>query len=161
VRVPRGDARAACLAAPPGSLLYLDPPFTARSYARAYHVLDALADPGREPSPAGVSGAPAARSPCSPWNRPEEALAELRAILEGTPATRVALSYSTDGLMRAPDIEQAFRNSGWGCKKVQICSRRYASRKRGLEDAAKGRSEFKELLFLGKKKERPGGVGNY
>ena len=99
--VTLGDAEAACAAAPPGAVLYLDPPYTARAYGSNYFVLNVLADVEAEPELRGVSGIPASGWRRSAWNTAAGADASLRRILKGTPATRCAMSYSSDGLLTA------------------------------------------------------------
>lgn len=144
VRVTRGDAVAACLAAPPGALLYLDPPYVKRSYAANYHVLNILAAVDEEPEVRGTSGLPAAGYNKSAWCAAATALAELGKILAGTRATRVAMSYSTDGLMAVADVMNCFAQNGWDVQRHMMRQRRFRSHLEGDQDE----SELHEVLFL-------------
>jgi adenine-specific DNA-methyltransferase len=148
VTVTRGDAVAACLAAPPGAFLYLDPPYVKRSYAANYFVLNVVAVVEEEPEVTGVTGIPVAGYNRSAWNKADTSLAELQKILAGTRATRVAMSYSTDGLMSPAAITACFNASGWDvtCKTVQ--QRRFKSHDEGVRDT----STLKEIVFLGNKR---------
>ncbi len=147
VHITRGDATAACLAAPPGSLLYLDPPYTSRPYANNYFVLNVLGNPDEDPEVKGVTGIPVAGWNRSVWNNRDGALAALGAILKGTPATRAALSYSTDGLMTRSQVEACFRESGWTCEVHEMDYRRFKSD----SGRAQKDTQLTELLFTGKK----------
>jgi hypothetical protein len=161
VTITRGDAVDASMAAPPDSLLYLvrparsarpscayrraqDPPYVQRSYAANYFVLNVLADVDAEPEVRGKTGIPAAGYNKSAWNNAGRALDELRKILKGTPATRVALSYSTDGLMATGDIVAAFEAGGWDVSVNSVQQRRFKSHVVGEQNE----DELSELLFL-------------
>jgi hypothetical protein len=148
VHITQGDAVAACLAAPANALLYLDMPYVSRSYSANYHVLNILADVDADAAVYGKSGLPSAGYNKSAWCRADTALVELGKILSGTPVRRLAMSYSTDGLMPVPAIMQTFFQNGWDVQKHMISQRRFRSHTDGEQDE----SELKEILFLGERR---------
>lgn len=103
MHITHGDATAACLAAPAGALLYMDPPVHEAPVCKQL-LLNVLGNPDEDPEVKGVTGIPVSGWNRSAWNHKEGALAELGTILKGTQATRAALSYSTDGLMSRDEV---------------------------------------------------------
>lgn len=99
-----GDARAlAVLAAETCDVVYCDPPYTNRSYARFYHLYETVAR-GDAPEVYGVAGlrCDAPEDPFSKKTTCRQAFVDLvRAIVEapGRRARWLVVSYSTDGLL--------------------------------------------------------------
>ena len=151
VDVRSEDATALCLGAPKNAILYLDPPYGRRQYGNNYFVLnmigsvsDALIENDRG-RPGGTTGMPIDRNfNKSVWCT-RDALAELRTILKGTPASRMALSYSNDpkNVMSIEDIQSSFKDCGWACETYELDHTRYASQ----NPSALG-SALTELLFV-------------
>jgi adenine-specific DNA-methyltransferase len=152
VHITLRDATAACLAAPAGALLYMDPPYTKRPYANNYFVLNVMGNPDEEPEVKGVTGIPVSGWNRSMWNRKEGALFELGRILRGTAATKVAMSYSTDGLMARAEVVECFDRCGWTCSVHEIEQRRFKSHSTGKQNE----TQLVELLFTGEKRAAVG-----
>ena len=144
--VTMGDATVAALAAPPRSVLYLDPPYVKRGYGCNYFPINVIADVDNDPELRGVTGIPVTGYNRSAWNKAGSSAAELDKILAGTPARRVVLSYSVDGLMTRSTILDAFKRHGWTVKVHVIPHKRYVS-----HDRCKKLTEFHELLFVGER----------
>ena len=152
VTVQSEDATAVCLSAPRDAVIYMDPPYGTRSYGNNYFVLNVIGSAHDtavvtdRKQPGGITGMPADRIfQKSAWNT-TAALEELKKILSGTPARRIALSYSDDptNSMAIEDIKAAFADRGWEVEAHEIRHMRYASQNpSGLGSAVT------ELLFVG------------
>ncbi len=147
VTITHGDATTACLAAPLGALLYLDPPYTKRAYGNNYFVLNVIGNLHNDATLAGVTGIPAAGWQKSVWNNKTTALEELRKIVAGTRATKIMMSYSTDGMLPEQSIVDAFETQGWTCRVERIAQRRYTSQS-PKQLAIKNGEDLFELVFL-------------
>ena len=79
-------------------VLYLDPPYTRKQYAAAYHLLETIAKWDR-PSIRGVSGMRDTKQLGSSFSRKTEALGSLKHIIAQGHYKHLLLSYSSDGLM--------------------------------------------------------------
>jgi adenine-specific DNA-methyltransferase len=147
--VTRGGAEGAASGAGPEDVVYCDPPYTARSYSKNYHVLNILADVSCNVSLAGVSGLPVVTDETynlsSTWNKRAEAPKALLLLLQSTKARRLVLSYSTDGLMTMDRVREVFQEAGWQGSVYQMPYKRYWG---GQEDGQKNVSELCELLFV-------------
>jgi len=146
-----GSATIACLNAPEGSLIYLDPPYTKRPYGNNYFPLNVICNLDEDPDVAGVTGIPTTGWNRSKWNNRDEAHAELCTILKNTKATMVVMSYSTDALMHHLDIMKAFQANGWAVEMKKLDQRRFKSHDIGVQNEA----ELKELLFLASRPPPP------
>ena len=92
-------------------VVYLDPPYNGRSYARYYHLPETLAL-GEIPEIHGKSGMPNTERAISDFNRPQYAKNALERILENARFRLLAFHYSDDGLIRQQDIEEILSNYG-------------------------------------------------
>jgi adenine-specific DNA-methyltransferase len=80
-------------------VLYLDPPYNARSYAAYYHLPESICRL-ETPECGGRSGVPrSAARPTSDFNRPARASGALAKVLRNARSGRVAFHYTGDGLI--------------------------------------------------------------
>ena len=84
-------------------ILYLDPPYNRRCYARYYHLPETLARLETPPLH-GKSGMPLVARPVSRFTSPAQAHAALAELLERSSAPTVVFHYARDGLI---DLEDA------------------------------------------------------
>jgi len=143
VSVRREDAVDFCLGVPEACVLYLDPPYTKASYGGNYFVLNVIGDLNADAQLKGVTGRPAPM-PASAWCNAAGARRELLRITKDTPARRIVMSYSTDGVMSHADVLKTFRSTGWSVDVHRIGSKRYSSH--AADDEA--RKDLFELVFL-------------
>lgn len=146
VVIKLGDATDACLDATEDSLIYLDPPYTTRPYAKNYFPLNVIATLDSEPALAGVTGIPVTGWNRSAWNKAETAEQELVKILKGTKARRIAMSYNTDGLLSEQRVLSAFAQNGWDCRVEHIDYARFKA-----QDKVANQTELRELFFMASK----------
>ena len=147
--VTRGCAAEAVERAAEPDVVYCDPPYTARSYSKNYHVLNIIANVSENAELTGTSGIPATTDDTfnlrSAWNNRKNAVQALKALLTKTGARRIVMSYSTDGLMTANEIQTAFHEAGWRGTGYSMPHKRYWA---GHEDGHKNTSNLCELLFV-------------
>ena len=91
--------------------VYLDPPYTKRQYAAYYHVLETLAH-GDEPKVSGVTGLRPWEAKASPFNYKRLALSALLKLVQKTRATRVLISYSSEGHVDLQDLGRGLEELG-------------------------------------------------
>jgi adenine-specific DNA-methyltransferase len=151
VTISQGDATSACMGASEDSLIYLDPPYTSRAYANNYFPLNVIATLDSEPALVGVTGIPVTGWNRSAWNKADTAERELRKIIKGTKARRIAMSYNTDGLLSVKRVVRAFADNGWECRVEYIEYARFKAQDMSDKDAKT--TELCELLFLANKAE--------
>ena len=151
VSFKRGDAVAACLDATDDSFLYLDPPYTGVAYSNNFFVLNVIGNIDSDPELYGVTGRPTGMFK-SNWNNRERALGELCKILKDTPARRVGLSYSTDGLMPVNRIMEAFEGLDWDVTLHRIPQKRYSTHPPGT--VVTNTKILEELFFLAERKKK-------
>jgi adenine-specific DNA-methyltransferase len=84
---------------------YFDPPYTKRQYAAYYHVLETLAL-GDKPAVDGITGLRPWRAKASDFCYRSRALGAIRRLVERTSASRVYLSYSSEGHVRLDALER-------------------------------------------------------
>jgi adenine-specific DNA-methyltransferase len=125
----------------------MDPPYTNRGYGNNYFTLNSIANINEDPEVRGVTGIPVTGYNQSLWNNQQTAYEELEKILKGTKATKLVLSYSTDGLMKPERILEIFKEAGWDVTMKAIDQKRFKSHDLGEQNESK----LKELLFLAKK----------
>ena len=130
----------------PDTILYLDPPYNQRQYGANYFPLNAVADiTSDHMNVNGITGIPADGYKKSVWCSKRTVVQALNAILEGTPARRLALSYNQEGLLTHTEIAALFAAADWRYKRVEIPYKRFASQK-DLEP------NTVEYLFLAERK---------
>lgn len=92
-------------------VVYLDPPYNERSYARYYHLPETLAL-GETPDIHGKSGVPNRERTTSDFNRPQHARYALERLVQSGRCRLLAFHYSDDGLIRQQDIEGILSDYG-------------------------------------------------
>lgn len=96
VDVPMGTA----------DIAYFDPPYTKRQYAAYYHINETLAH-GDEPQVVGKTGLRPWQDKASDYCYKARALPALTELISNTAASRVYLSYSSEGHVALPDLSSA------------------------------------------------------
>lgn len=94
-----------------GDVAYFDPPYTKRQYAAYYHILETVAL-GDEPVVEGVTGLRPWKHLASDYCYRSRALNALAKLVLSCPATRVFLSYSSDGHVARGDLEARLSATG-------------------------------------------------
>ena len=92
-------------------LLYLDPPYNGRDYARYYHLPETLAK-GIKPTATGKSGAPAEIGVRSDFYRPAHATAALSQLCERANARHIIVHYTTDGIISHDSVLELLQRRG-------------------------------------------------
>ena len=103
-----GDATEVAREAGPLDVLYLDPPYNARQYSGYYHIPEILARGWSETGPTlrGKVGLLADKAPRSLWCRKRKVRGALRDLLSATGARHVLVSYNSEGILPAPQLEE-------------------------------------------------------
>jgi adenine-specific DNA-methyltransferase len=115
------------LAYPPATVAYLDPPYSAHSYATYYHIWDSIT---RWDKPAvglktnrridRVSGsAEFDTSMQSPWNSKKRALLAFMQLVGRLPVQYVVISYNDESLVPLEELERALKLA-YGASKVIV-----------------------------------------
>jgi adenine-specific DNA-methyltransferase len=97
-------------------ILYLDPPYTRKQYATAYHILETVAR-WDYPVVRGISGMRETTSLASAFAYKREALPSLRQIVSQLNYKHLLLSYSSDSIISHIDILSLLKEHG----DVQVC----------------------------------------
>lgn len=151
--VSRDAADSAVLAAPLADVLYLDPPYTCRSYAKFYHVLDTVAK-GDAPEISVTSPVTGCRADAGTadglWSSKRgqpQALRDLLARVAAVPNRRtrlVLMSYGEDtgALMTSATIQDIMRPFG----EVKVHRRQHPRFNSGKNNGS-GSAQVTELLF--------------
>lgn len=92
-------------------LVYLDPPYTKRQYASYYHIIETLVL-GDEPCVEGVSGLRPWQHKASAFCYKRRALDALVSLVENIGSRHVILSYSAEGHVALPELEERLSLSG-------------------------------------------------
>lgn len=92
-------------------ILYLDPPYNARSYGHYYHLPETIALQ-KTPRVHGMSGIPLCIKPISDFSRPALSVAALKEIVENADFNVLAFHYSDNGLISAKEIQNILRPFG-------------------------------------------------
>lgn len=92
-------------------VLYLDPPYNGRSYARYYHLPETVAA-GKTPKTYGMSGMPVGERVSSDFNKSREARRALEELLELARFRLLAFHYSDDGLIAPDELKNVLRAHG-------------------------------------------------
>lgn len=144
------DAAVAARALGPVELLYVDPPYNARQYGGYYHVPEIIARGwfSERPALAGKTGLLGNGVPRSSWCSAPGARTALAELVEATGARHVLVSYSTEGILAAEEIEAVLsdRSVNGRVRRFTYDYRRYrADRDR---DGRRYRGDrVRELLF--------------
>lgn len=101
------------LSIPYGSsdVAYFDPPYNKRQYAAYYHILETIAA-GDEPSVEGITGLRPWKHLASEYCYRSRARTALDRLMAECPASRVLLSYSSEGHVPRDDLERAVETHG-------------------------------------------------
>lgn len=92
-----------------GDILYLDPPYNHRQYGLNYHVLNAIAKGGVN-SPQGKAGLDGYYR--SKWCQRQYVFKELEATIKNSNYKYIAMSYNSEGLLQAHQIQSLFESFG-------------------------------------------------
>lgn len=92
-------------------ILYLDPPYNGRDYARYYHLPETLVS-GAAPLATGKSGAPKLDRDRSDFYRPSRATDALADICKAANARHIVVHYTTDGIISHDDVLDMLQNRG-------------------------------------------------
>lgn len=92
-------------------ILYLDPPFNRRNYARYYHLPDQIAA-GTEIQAQGKSGQNPRKVPQSEFNCTSLALASLERVIAAAKFKTLFVQYSSSGLIPTDSLEQMLLQKG-------------------------------------------------
>ncbi len=137
----------------PADLCYLDPPYNQHQYGSNYHLLNTIALWDRPPvsdeiTPEGRLRFKGAIRP--DWVRTRSdfcsrarAPAALRALLDAVDAGRVALSYSSDGIIPLEELREMLEARG----RVTVYSSGYVKYRGGRQSAAR-ETRNEELLWV-------------
>lgn len=133
-----------------GDILYIDPPYNARQYLSNYHVLETAARYDY-PDVRGITGQRPDGGQKSDFCMKYRAVPAFEELIGNARFQHIILSYSTDGIMTVPEIEEAMKKYGKPetFQIYEIPYRRYKSRK------VKETERLKELLFYIEKQVPP------
>lgn len=92
-------------------LLYLDPPYNGRDYARYYHLPETLAN-GLRPIASGKSGVPAEVGARSDFYSPAHATKALSQLCAHANARHIVVHYTTDGIIPHDCVMEALHKRG-------------------------------------------------
>jgi adenine-specific DNA-methyltransferase len=131
----RADALEALGAVPPVDLAYLDPPYNQHRYFANYHVWETLVA-WDAPEVYGVACKRVdARDPrtASPFNRRSEIRGAMAAVLDGVRARVTVVSFSDEGWLALPELEEMAAGRGH-VRTLAFDSRRYVGAQIGIHD---------------------------
>lgn len=92
-------------------VVYLDPPYTKRQYAAYYHILETVAH-GDSPLVSGVTGLRPWKTKASDFSYSSRAQDAAIALFSSLEATRIYMSYSSDGFIDLEELVQSLREVG-------------------------------------------------
>ena len=95
----------------PNDVVYFDPPYTKRQYAAYYHILETIAQ-GDEPVVEGKTGLRPWKDKASPFCYKTKALRALHDLIDQTRASRIFLSYSSEGHVARDDLDEVLAPLG-------------------------------------------------
>lgn len=111
VRLGSSVGDAAHLSTTPADVYYLDPPYTKRQYAAYYHILETIAY-GDAPMVTGKTGLRPWRDKASDFCHKRRALATFEKLLSGIIASRILISYSSEGHVELDPLKDMLRTFG-------------------------------------------------
>ncbi|MGM9522571.1 MAG: Dam family site-specific DNA-(adenine-N6)-methyltransferase [Oscillospiraceae bacterium] len=130
-----------------GDILYIDPPYNSRQYAPNYHLLETISryDGPEITGVTGMRNYDGQKSDYCVKGRAPEALEEL---VSEAKFRHIILSYSTDGIMSAGQIEKILKKhtEDGSCRLYTISHRKYKSKIVSPND------NLKEYIFYARKK---------
>jgi adenine-specific DNA-methyltransferase len=142
-------------------LCYLDPPYNQHQYGSNYHLLNTIARWDRPPvrddrtedgSLLFAAGIPSGWSESrSAFCSKKTASAAFRDLISSVDARAIALSYNTEGLVPAEELFDILSDRA----DVRLRSLDYVKYRGGRQSASR-RSHNSEILFLARRRERPG-----
>lgn len=124
-------------------LVYLDPPYTKRQYASYYHILETVAL-GDEPEVEGVAGLRPWKDRASDFCYKSRALKTLSHLVQGLRASRVLLSYSSEGHISMEGMKEELSKIG----KFSMHPLGSVGRYRPNKVASKSASDVNEFLVI-------------
>lgn len=113
-----------------GDILYLDPPYNSRQYAPNYHLLETISK-NDHPQIHGVTGMRDYDNLKSSFCIKDEVYDAFEDLISKAKFSNIIMSYSTDGLMTADEIERILKRHGIEStyKLYSIPYRQYMSKK--------------------------------
>ncbi|NLD18849.1 MAG: Dam family site-specific DNA-(adenine-N6)-methyltransferase [Clostridiales bacterium] len=129
-----------------GDILYLDPPYNSRQYAPNYHFLETISKYDN-PTIHGITGMREYSEQKSDFCIKNKVLNAFEDLIDKAKFSNIVMSYSTDGLMSIPQIENIFKKYGIerSYKMYSIPYRKYKSK------VQSPKKSVNELLFYVKK----------
>ncbi|MXO72087.1 DNA adenine methylase [Alteraurantiacibacter buctensis] len=124
-------------------LVYLDPPYTKRQYASYYHILETVAL-GDEPEVEGVAGLRPWKDRASDFCYKSRALKTLSHLVQSLRASKVLLSYSSEGHISMDGMKEELSKIG----KLTIHPLGSVGRYRPNKAASKSASDVNEFLVI-------------
>lgn len=121
-----------------GDILYIDPPYNTRQYAPNYHLLETISRYDY-PKISGITGMRPYQGEKSRFCIRGEAIKALEELVSKAQFTHLILSYSTEGIMAAGEIEQVLKRHGLPetFKRYDIPYRKYKSKVPSHQDGLK------------------------
>lgn len=113
-----------------GDILYLDPPYNSRQYAPNYHLLETISKYDY-PKIHGITGTRPCNSVKSSFCVKSEVADAFEDLVSRANFSNIVMSYSTDGLMTAGEIEKILKKYGIeeSYKMYSVPYRQYMSKK--------------------------------
>ncbi len=132
-----------------GDILYLDPPYNSRQYAPNYHLLETISRYDR-PEISGVTGMRPYEDQKSSFCVKSQVSEAFEELVDRAKFDHLVLSYSTEGLMSAQEIERVLKKRGLesSYRRYDIPYKKYKSK------IPSGENELKEYIFYVRKKIR-------
>lgn len=132
-----------------GDILYLDPPYNSRQYAPNYHLLETISRYDR-PQISGVTGMRPYEDQKSSFCVKSQVSEAFEELVDRAKFDHLVLSYSTEGLMSAQEIERVLKKRGLesSYRRYDIPYKKYKSKIPSEEN------ELKEYIFYVRKKIR-------
>lgn len=124
-------------------LVYLDPPYTKRQYASYYHILETVAL-GDEPEVEGVAGLRPWKDRASDFCYKSRALKTLSRLVQSLKASKVLLSYSSEGHISMEGMNEELSKIG----KFTMHPLGSVGRYRPNKVASKSASDVNEFLVM-------------
>lgn len=131
------------------SVVYLDPPYTKRQYAAYYHILETIAHED-SPTVTGITGLRPWKQNSSVFCYKSKAAHAIKELIAKLSASRILLSYSSEGHVEAEEIIETLR--AHGKLKIHEISgfKRYAPNVKSREHAS--HNPLTEFIFELKKR---------
>ncbi len=133
-----------------GDILYLDPPYNSRQYAPNYHLLETISKYD-SPTIKGVTGMRDYSSQKSLYCVKSEVLSTFDDLISKAKFTHIVVSYSSDGLMTAEQIENVLKKYGQAAtfKRYDVPYRKYKGKLSSQKDTL-----YEYIFYIRKDFER-------